>query len=276
VPFISDSNRALLRSTYISASDYKALAISSVQMGFITGQKDEETAKTAAVEACRRAADANARQHCQIYAVGNVVVFTGGRPLLPPEPWMVRDLSTERPLIGNDVPLISESQKTWVDKSYASYRKPKALSLMSRGGLIFFSGQSSTDEAVRRSLEWCGFINGSPCLVIAIDDVFVVTIPTKMKVTGFFRASTDILIASELRGDVARRLANATSGWNVVAVGTNGRPGLALRAAKEQDGMESALADCNRQDRNCRVIAIGPFSVEPKPIGSVEPPPPAQ
>jgi hypothetical protein len=43
----------------------------------------------------------------------------------------------------------------------------------------------------------------------------------------------------------------------------NGRPGLMLKAANEQDAIDGALADCNRQDRSCRVIAIGPFSVEP-------------
>ena len=129
---------------------------------------------------------------------------------------------------------------------------------------------ANTDDAVRRTLEWCGYITGAPCLVVAVDDVFVVPIPATMKATDIFRAGSNTAIAPELRADVARRLANATSGWNVVAVGSNGRAGLGLRASKEQDGITSALADCNRQDRNCRVIAIGPFSVEPLPPSAPE------
>jgi adenylate cyclase len=35
-------------------------------------------------------------------------------------------------------------------------------------------------------------------------------------------------------------------------------------AANEQAAVDGAMADCARQDRSCRVIAIGPFAVEPK------------
>jgi len=53
------------------------------------------------------------------------------------------------------------------------------------------------------------------------------------------------------------------SGWNAVAVGTSGRPGLALRASNEQDAVNAALNDCAKRDSNCHVIAIGPFEVGP-------------
>jgi adenylate cyclase len=46
-------------------------------------------------------------------------------------------------------------------------------------------------------------------------------------------------------------------------VGASGHPGLALKAANEQAAAAGALADCAKQDRDCRVIAIGPFAVEP-------------
>jgi adenylate cyclase len=52
-------------------------------------------------------------------------------------------------------------------------------------------------------------------------------------------------------------------GWNAVAVGTAGRPGLGLKAADEQAAVNSALADCARRDSDCHVIAIGPFTVGP-------------
>src|SRR5262249_59328691 len=92
---------------------------------------------------------------------------------------------------------------------------------------------------------------GRACMGLAVDNVLVVPIATTMKPVGFFRAANNAAIASELRADVARRLANATSGWNVVAVGASGRPGLGLRAAKEEEGIDRALADCSRQDRKC-------------------------
>jgi hypothetical protein len=37
-----------------------------------------------------------------------------------------------------------------------------------------------------------------------------------------------------------------------------------LRAGSERDAIDGALVDCGRLDRACRVVAIGPFTVEPK------------
>ena len=117
---------------------------------------------------------------------------------------------------------------------------------------------------MRRALEACGSFAGTPCMIVAVDDSFVVPIPATMKVVGFFRADNNAMLAPEVRDDVARRIGNATSGWNAVAVGSGGRPGLMLKAANERDAIDGALADCSKQDYNCRVIAIGPFLVEPK------------
>jgi adenylate cyclase len=100
-------------------------------------------------------------------------------------------------------------------------------------------------------------------MIVALNDNFVVPIPTSHKATGFFKASGNTMIAADARDDVARKLAEAQSGWNAVAVGAAGRPGLGLNAAAEQSAVNDALADCARRDRNCQIIAVGPFSVAP-------------
>ena len=102
-------------------------------------------------------------------------------------------------------------------------------------------------------------------MIVAVDDVFVVPIPLKMKASGFFLAGSNVAIAPELRESFTRRLGTATNAWNGIAVGANGRPGLVLNATDEDAAIEGALTDCGRQDRSCRVIALGPFSVEPLP-----------
>lgn len=71
---------------------------------------------------------------------------------------------------------------------------------------------------------------------MVLDDVFVVPVPTTMKVTGFFRASGNSVIAPEARDDVARKLA---------------------------DAVNDALGECVKRDSDCHVVAIGPFSVGP-------------
>jgi adenylate cyclase len=263
IPFISDRERAAIRAEYLPAPDHKALAISPARPGFITGQKDDETAKNAAMENCQRAVDAvNSRARCELYAVGNTVVYGRGRPPMPPEPWIRRDPAIARPFDAKVIPLINDNARASADTRYARARTPKALALSPHGAVSFYVAQSGLDEAVRRTLESCGSTAGVPCLLAALNDELIIPIPTSMKVVGLFHASGNSLIAPEARDEVAQRLANAASGWSAVAVGAGGQPGLALNATSEQAAVDGALADCARRDRNCRVIAIGPFWVE--------------
>jgi len=86
----------------------------------------------------------------------------------------------------------------------------------------------------------------------------------KLKPVGVFRLDSNAAIIAEKREDIARRLRNATKGWAAIAVGANRLPGLMLNAGNESEAIDGALADCGRQDRDCRVISLGPFEVAPK------------
>ena len=284
VPYIHDSDRAVIRNVYLSAPDHKALAISVTQIGFVSGQATDEAAKAAALASCRKTTDAGGPigvgQPCELYALGNTVVYAGGHPPLPPKPWLVRDPTIERPFAVKDVPFVSEASRAAIARCYPDAGLySKALAISPRGNACY-RNQQSTDEAIRRALETCGS-NGLPCLIIAVDDKFVVPIPTTMKAIGIFRPSTDTTLAADARDDVARRLANASGGWNAVAVGANGRPGIAVKAGGEQAAIDAALTDCRKHDQDCHVISIGPFLVEPKnssqpsagsgPTGSADP-----
>jgi Adenylate and Guanylate cyclase catalytic domain len=263
IPFVADRTRANIRNEYLSAPGHKALAISSGPVGFITGQTDDETAKKAALDICQKHADTlEHRPQCELYAVGNTVVFARGRPPMPPEPWIMRDPSVETPFTADNVPLVRETTKPTIARRYGGLPKPKVLVIGPHGG-FHLHNQETIDEAARRALEACGGSAGVPCLVIAVDDTFVVPLPLTMKVTGFFRAENASTIAPGLRDEVAHRLASA-KGWTAVATGADGRPGVSIKAANEQAAIDGALADCGKQDRSCRVIAIGPFEVEPK------------
>jgi class 3 adenylate cyclase len=263
IPFVTDRARATIRNEYMPASDHKALAITPGPIGFTSGQADDETAKTVALDICQKRADALPQQRkCELYALGNTVVYAGGRPPMPPVPWVRRDAATTRPLVANDIPLLRAPGKAVVEKSYLAGRAPKALALGPVGGIHYVTNQENADEAVRRVLELCGNIAGVPCLTIAVNDDFVVPIPMTMKVVGFFQPASAPAIAPELRDDVARRLANG-SGWTAVATGAGGHAGVLLGAANEQDAIAGAMADCAKRDSACRVIGIGPFAVEP-------------
>jgi adenylate cyclase len=265
VPFIPDKVRATLASDYAPGADFKAFSLNiSGSHAFVTAQPSEEAAKSAAVEQCQKRADAvQSPRKCELYAVGDSVVYAPGKPPMPPLPWIRHDAATEQPFAAKNVPLTRDGGKARLEAVYAPARKNKALALGPGGALFFPIALDSVEEAVRRALESCGGIAGVPCVIVALNDNFVVPIPASLKITGFFKAAGNTMISADARDDVGRRLTDASSGWNAVAVGTAGRPGLGLKAATEQAAVNAALAECVKRDSNCQVIAIGPFSVGP-------------
>ena len=265
IPFVSERTRAAFGNEYVPAADFKAVSINVGGFSaFVAAQVSEEAAKTAAVEQCQKRADAaQSPRKCELYAVGDTVVYAHGKPPLPPQPWIRHDPATEHPFAAKDAPLTRDQGKTRFETVYVPGRKTKTIALGPGGAYFFLTGIDAVDEAVRRALESCGAIAGVPCMIIALDDNFVAPIPTTLKVTGFFKAAGNGAISPDARDDVARKMADATSGWNAVAVGAAGRPGLGLKAATEQAAVNAALADCVKHDSDCHVIAIGPFSVGP-------------
>lgn len=264
VPFIGERQRAYFGNEYAAAGDYKAFALN---IGGFTGsslnQPNEEAARNAALDQCQKRSDAaqNPRR-CELYAVGNKVVYPHGSPPMPPQPWVRHDPMTERPFASKDFPMLRDQAKTRVETIYAPAAKSRSVALGPGGQYYMVLGASSVDETARRSLESCGAIAGSSCMIVAVDDNFVVPIPTLLKPNGFFHAATNASIVADARNDVVRKLGEGM-GWNAVAVGTAGRPGLGLKAADEQTAVNDALADCVKHDSDCHVIAIGPFTVGP-------------
>ena len=265
VPFIGDRARAALANEYVPGADHKAFALTSAGvLGFVVGQPNEESAKTAALEQCQKRADNLLPQRrCEVYAVGNYVVYAHGRPPMPPSPWVRHDPATERLFEAKDIPMTRQQGKARIENAYPQGRKTKSLTIGPNGQFFFNVGQDNVEESVRRGLENCGATLGVACITIAVDDVFVVPIPTLMRVTGFFRAASNSTIISSERDDVARKLADSSSGWDAVAVGTSGRPGVAVKANSEQGAINDALGNCTKRDSDCHVIAIGPFVVVP-------------
>ena len=265
VPFLSDRNRAVLASDYAKGADFKAVSINiSGFHGVVVGQNSEDAANTAAVEQCQKRADAaQSPRKCELYAVGDTVVYAHGKPPVPPQPWVRHVLATEQPFAAKDMPLTRDFGKTRLESGYTPGRKSKMIAHGPGGVYYFLTAQASLEEGVRRVIESCGALAGAPCMIVAVDDNFIVPVPSTLKAIGIFKVAGNGVISPEARDNVARQLAEATNGWNAVAVGAAGRPGLGLKAASEQAAVNGALADCVKHDSDCHVIAIGPFAVGP-------------
>ncbi len=81
IPIVSDRVRAAIRDEYVGAPDHKALAISAGPIGLITGQADDDAAKATALDICQKRADALPQpRKCELYALGNTVIYARGRP----------------------------------------------------------------------------------------------------------------------------------------------------------------------------------------------------
>ncbi|OAF00866.1 addiction module protein [Bradyrhizobium centrolobii] len=264
VPFIGERVRAYLSNEYSVAGDYKAFALNiGGFVGYGLNQPNEEAARNTALDQCQKRADAaQSPRRCELYAVGDTVVYSHGKPPMPPQPWVRHDAMTERPFASKDFPIVRDPAKVRLENLYAPAAKSRSVALGPGGQYFMVMGASSVDESARRSLESCGAIAGVVCMIVAVDDNFVVPIPTLLRITGFFHAASNASIVADARDEVVRKLGDGM-GWNAVAVGTTGRPGLGLKAADEQTAVNSALADCARRDSDCHVIAIGPFTVGP-------------
>lgn len=264
VPFIGERLRSYLSNEYAAAGDYKAFALN---IGGFTGsalnQPNEEAARNAALDQCQKRSEAaQSPRRCELYAVGNAVVYSRGMPPMPPQPWVRHDTMTERAFASKDFPMLRDQAKVRVENIYVPAAKSRSVALGPNGQYFMVLGASSVDETTRRSLESCGAIANAACMIVAVDDNFVVPIPTLLKINGFFHVATNSSIVADARGEVVRKLGDGM-GWNAVAVGTAGRPGLGLKAADEQSAINGALADCVKHDSDCHVIAIGPFTVGP-------------
>jgi hypothetical protein len=267
MPFISLRDKARIRDEYLPAPDYKAVASSLSYMGFVSGQPSQEAADRAAMEACEKRNSGGSRANattriCELYAAGNVVVSHRARPAMPPTPWLIRNPTAERPFAGDELPLLRPETRKRLAQTYPAYLRSKALVVSPTGHYGLNYGQPSVEEAMRRTLERCGYESGQACMIVAVDDTFVVPIPTLARAVGFYRPAALIAAHPRARDDVARQLANTTDGWNAVAVGAGGLAGVKVAAGSEQSAIDGALEECGKRDRECRIAVIGPFLVE--------------
>lgn len=264
VPFINERVRNYLAGDYAAAGDYKAFALNIAGFtGSALNQPNEEAARNMALEQCQKRADAaQSPRHCELYALGDTIVYTHGKPPMPQAPYFRHDPMTERAFASKDFPIVREQQKIRLENMFVPAAKSRTIALGPGGQYFMVLGASSAEESARRSLESCGAVAGVACMIVAVDDNFVVPIPSLLRITGFFHAASNASIVADARDDVVRRLGDAM-GWNAVAVGAAGRPGLGLKAADEQTAVNSALAECAKRDSDCHVIAIGPFTVGP-------------
>jgi adenylate cyclase len=86
VPFIGDRARAFLANEYVDAADHKAFALNiNGIFGSVSGQPNDEIAKSSALEQCQKRADATElKRPCEVYALAIASFFRAVGRRFPP------------------------------------------------------------------------------------------------------------------------------------------------------------------------------------------------
>lgn len=271
IPFIRAIDRQRVRDEYLPAPNYKALAMTMFDIYFVSGLPSQEAADKAAVDACenlkrRPSADSGLSEieyRCDLFASGAAVVTQRTGIAMPPLPWV--NASVQRPFVSAELPMTSQEGKDAAERRYRRASRSKALVIGPGGRFYLSSAESSPEEAMRRSLERCGYVSRSTCLVVAVDDTYVAAVPTLAKVVGFYRQDALFGVQVEERAEVARRLAASNEGWHAVALGATRHAGTKVGAVSERSAVDGAMENCAMYDRDCRIAVIGPFLVEALP-----------
>jgi len=277
IPFIKSNDRQRVRDEYMPASNYKALAMNMYESHFVSGLSSQEAADKAAVETCestkrRPSTESSVSEieyRCELFASGTIVVTQHSNIPMPPVPWV--NPSVQRPFVASEIPLSSKDSQELADRRYRRNQRSKAMVIAPNGRYFTTSAESSAEEAMRRTLERCGYISKAACLVIAVDDTFVNAVPTLGKAVGFYRPDALFGVPNEERAEIARRLASSSSGWHAVALGATQHVGTKVGAITERSAVDGALENCALYDRDCRIAVIGPFLVQPAPASPLAP-----
>lgn len=268
IPFIRTSDRERIRDEYLRAPNYKALAMNTFEGHFVSGLPSQEIADKAALENCegtkrRPSTDtalAEVEYRCDLFASGAVVVTQRTNIAMPPMPWV--NALAQRPFVAAELPMASQEIKEAAERRYGHSPRSKALVISPNGRLFLTSAESGPEEAMRRTLERCGYVSKAACLVVALDDTFVTAVPTLARAVGFYRQDALFTLQIDVRADVARRLATSNGGWQAVALGATGHAGTEVGAISERRAVDGAMENCAMNDHDCHIAVIGPFLVE--------------
>ncbi|MCK6453832.1 MAG: DUF4189 domain-containing protein, partial [Alphaproteobacteria bacterium] len=263
VPFVPDAVRERLRAEYAPGRDAKALVLSrtGASAWFLLGQLSEEEAGRHAVASCRQ----NAPEPCELYALGNRVVWEHPAPPMPPKPYLPPAAERVRtPFDLDRIPLAGPAMREALRADYLQDAPIKAVALARTGTIGFAKRHRTEEEAVRAALEYCADITGTACAVLAVNESFVQPIPATVAVTGLFEPERSPLLDAAARQKL-REAYLPRGGWKAVALGSGGRIGVSVGRPNEKDAIEAALAECRGTGaEDCALHAVGIFTVKAK------------
>ena len=169
IPFIQESSREKIRKSYLNGKEFRALAINIFgDNGYSWNAKTRESAKRLALNVCKK----NRNRKCEIYAVGDRIVWDHPLPVLPPRPWVPAKLPA-MPFEVNALKTLSNEARLRLSREYVPAAGPKAIAVGPDGNWSYQIEGVSEDEVMRMALQFCAHRAGKMCRIAALNDLYI-------------------------------------------------------------------------------------------------------
>ena len=251
VPLVTDRVRSSL-ADFAREPSFKAIAISRIGWGVVSGARDTVSAEREALDRCRKR---DQKGECRIYALGNRVVWPALRLPLP------ADLHTEPlnlPLVPQQLAAVKGVPSAAGLQAYLADSNHKALAI-SDNGFSSMKDRETQTEAIRLAVERCSDFARAPCLLLSVDGLLTVKIPTSHGVVRPFTLAGE----REMSEADKARIGQVYSGkdWRALARGASHKWYAVNGMASETAAADGVLRACHAEEQNCRLWAIGNFRV---------------
>jgi class 3 adenylate cyclase len=254
VPLVTDRVRSAL-SDFVREPSYKAIAISRIGWGVVSGARDTVSAEREALDRCRKH---DQKGDCRIYALGNRVVWPLLRLPLPPD---VHAGPSNEPLVPEQLAAVKGMPNAAGLQAYLADSNHKALAISDRG-FSAMKDRESQAEAIRLAIERCSDFARAPCLLVSVDGFLSVKIPSSYSALRPFTLAGE----SEMSDADKERIGKIYSAkdWRALARGASKQWYAVSEMASETAAADAVLKACHASERDCTLWAISNFRVADK------------
>lgn len=251
IPLVTDRVRSSL-ADFAREPSFKAIAISRIGWGVVSGAGDTVSAEREALDRCRRR---DQKGECRIYALGNRVVWPALRLPLP------ADLHTEPlnlPLVPQQLAAVKGVPNAAGLQTYLADSNHKALAI-SDNGFSSMKDRETQAEAIRLAVERCSDFARAPCLLLSVDGLLSVRVPAAHGVLRPFTLAGE----AEMSEADKQRIGEIYRGndWRALARGASHKWYAVNAMESETAAVDGVLRACRAEEQDCRLWAIGNFRV---------------
>jgi class 3 adenylate cyclase len=251
VPLVTDRVRGAL-SDFAREPSFKAIAISRIGWGVVSGASDTISAEREALDLCRKR---DQKGDCRIYALGNRVVWP---PLRLPLPADLHAEPLNVPLVPQQLATVRGMPNAAGLQAYLAEGNHKALAI-SDNGFSSMKDRETQEEAIRLAIERCSDFARAPCLLVSVDGFLSVRVPVTHGAVRPFTLAGE----TEMSEADKERIGQIYGGkdWRALARGASKQWYAVNEMESETAAVDAVLKACHAVEQDCKLWAIGNFRV---------------